>query len=61
MDSGSRFAVSHNWWDDQELFNFWLTDQFLLNSPSQRPILLLLDKYSSQFEPYYIQFAREHV
>ncbi len=58
--TGSRFAVSDNGWVDQELFNFWLTDHFLPNTPSQRPILLLLDGHSSHFEPYSIQFARTH-
>ena len=58
--SGSRFAVSDNGWVDQELFNFWLTDHFLPNAPSGRPLLLLLDGHSSHFEPYSIQFAMEH-
>ena len=58
--SGSRFAVSDSGWVDQELFNFWLTDHFLPNVPSLRPVLLLLDGHSSNFEPYSIQFAREH-
>ena len=58
--NGSRFAVSNNGWIDQELFNFWLTDHFLPNAPSHRPILLILDGHSSHFEPYSIQFAREH-
>ena len=58
--SGSRFAVSDSGWVDQELFNFWLTDHFLPNVPSRRPVLLLLDGHSSNFEPYSIQFAREH-
>ena len=58
--NGSRFAVSDNGWIDQELFNFWLTDHFLPNAPSHRPILLVLDGHSSHFEPYSIQFAREH-
>ena len=58
--SGLRFSVSDNGWVDQELFNFWLTDHFLPNVPSRRPDLLLLDGHSSHFEPYSIQFAREH-
>jgi hypothetical protein len=58
--SGSRFAVSDNGWVDQELFNYWLTNHFLPNSSSRRPLLLLLDGHSSHFEPYSIQFAREH-
>ncbi len=49
-----NFAVSDNRWVDQELFNFWLTDHFLPNSTSQRPILLLLDGHSSHFESYSI-------
>lgn len=58
--NGSRFAVSDNGWVDKELFNFWLTDHFLPNAASRRPLLLLLDGHSSHFEPYSIQFAREH-
>ena len=58
--NGSRFAVSDNGWVDQELFNFWLTNHFLPNASSRRPLLLLLDGHSSHFEPYSIQFAREH-
>ena len=58
--NGSRFAVSDNGWVDQELFNFWLTNHFLPNAVSRRPLLLLLDGHSSHFEPYSIQFAREH-
>ncbi len=58
--NGSRFAVSDNGWVDQELFNYWLTDHFLPNAPSRRPLLLILDGHSSHFEPYSIEFARKH-
>ena len=54
---GSRFAVSDNGWVDQELFNYWLTDHFIPNAPS---LLLILNGHSSHFEPYSIEFAREH-
>ena len=58
--SGSRYAVSHKGWVDQELFYCWLKDHLLLNAVSQRPLLLLLDGHSSHFEPNSIQFARDN-
>ncbi len=58
--NGSRFAVSDNGWVDQELFSFWLTDQFIPHATSRRPLLLILDGHSSHFEPYSIEFARSH-
>ncbi len=45
---------------DQELFHHWITDHFLPNAASRRPLLLLLDGHSSHFEPYSIQLARQH-
>ncbi len=57
--NGSRFAVSDNGWIDQELFKFWLSDHFLPNASSGRPLLLLLDGHSSHFEPCTIQHARD--
>ena len=58
--TGSRYVVSDNGWVDKELFNYWLTDHFLANASSHLPLLLLLHGHSSHFEPYSIQFAREH-
>ncbi len=57
--NGSRFAVSYNGWIDQELFKFWLSDHFLPNASSGRPLFLLLDGHSSHFEPCTIQHGRD--
>lgn len=57
---GSRFAVSDNGWIDQDLFHFWLTEQFLVHAVASRPLLLLLDGHSSHFKPETIRFAKDH-
>ena len=48
---GSRFAVSENGWVDHELFSFFLTEHFMTHAVSHRPLLLLLDGHSTNFEP----------
>ena len=57
---GTRFAVSDKGWIDQELFNFFLTEHFMANAVSHRPILLLLDGHSTHFELRSLQFAKEN-
>ena len=38
----------------------WLKDYFLRSAVSQHPLLLLLDRHSSHFEPQSIEFAEEN-
>ena len=47
---GTQFAVSDKGWIDQELFYRFLTEHFMANVVSCRPILLLLDGHSTHFE-----------
>ena len=57
---GSRFAVSDKGWIDQGLFFYFLTEHFMTNAVSHRPLLLLLDGHSTHFEPKSLQFARDN-
>ena len=57
---GTRFAVSDKGWIDQELFYRFLTEHFMANVVSRRPILLLLDGHSTHFELRSLQFAKEN-
>ena len=56
---GTRYAVCDNGWIDQELFHHWLDEHFLSNVTPHRPLLLLLDGHSSNFEPTCIEYARK--
>ena len=46
---GTRFGVSDKGWIDEELFYQFLTEHFMANVVSRRPILLLLDGHSTHF------------
>ena len=58
--SGSRYAVSDKGWVGQELFFYWLKEDFLQNAVSQHPLLLFLDGHSCHFEPNSIQFTKDN-
>ena len=51
--------MSDNGWIDMELFSFWMKDLFLPNIPPALTVLLLLDGYSSHYEPDTIRCAAE--
>ena len=58
--SGTRYGVSDKGWVDQGIFYLWLKDHVFPNAVSWRPLLLLLDRHSSHFEPQSIQFAKDN-
>ena len=44
---------------DQELFDKWISNDFLRHAPSASPILLLLDGHSSDYCPDAIRLAAQ--
>ena len=44
---GTVYGLSTKGWVDSELFRGWLVENFLIHAIGARPILLLLDGYSS--------------
>ena len=58
--SGSRYGVSDNGWVDHKLFSSFLTEHFITNAVSYRPLLLLLDGHSTHFEPKSLDLAKKH-
>jgi len=55
---GTIYGMSEWGWTNQELFLFWLKP-FLNYANPGRPLLLLLDGHSSQFELGTIELAKE--
>lgn len=54
---GTLHAFSSNGWIDQELFDIWFNNLFLLYAPSVRPLLLLMDGHSTHYCPETIRAA----
>ena len=54
---GTVYGLSTKGWIDQELFDLWFTNHFLLYAPLARPLLLLLDGHSSHYSPDTIRLA----
>ena len=48
---GTLHGFSVRGWMDRELFNLWFSKLFLHYAPKARPLLLLLDSYSSHYCP----------
>ena len=46
-------------WITTDLFDWWLTDQFLKHAVGARLLLLLLDGHSTHYQPYVVQNAKE--
>lgn len=53
------YGLSSNGWMDGELFHQWFTYQFLAHAPPSRPLLLLMNGYSSHFVPDAIRMVAE--
>ena len=51
------YGYSKKGWMDLELFHDWFSNHFLCYSPSERPLLLLMDGCSSHFCPDMIKIA----
>jgi len=45
-------------WIMMELFESWLSDQFLANAVSARPLLLILDGHNIHNQPEVIHYVR---
>ena len=56
----TRYGLSEKGWTDQGLFKGWLQEHFILHAVQGRPLLLIVDGYSSHYDPDTIRFAREH-
>ena len=54
---GTSYGLSTNGWVDSKLFKGWLLQYFVANAVGEHPILLLLDRHSSHFQPELVQFA----
>ena len=54
---GTLYGLSPKGWIDRSLFNDWFFDHFLLNIPTARPVLLLMDGHSSHYCPEVIRAA----
>ena len=44
------YGMSEKGWTDQELFYYWLTEQFIKHIPPTRPVIQLVDGHSSHYE-----------
>ena len=54
---GTLHAFSDNGWIDQDLFDTWFHNLFLLYAPSISPLLLLMDGHSTHYCPETIRAA----
>jgi hypothetical protein len=54
---GTIYGLSGNGWMDMELFHMWFCNHFLRYTPSVRPLLLLMDRHSSNYCPDTIRLA----
>ena len=54
------YGMSDSGWMDQELFASWFSHHFLEHAISTRPLMLILDSYSSHFTLDLVQTAAEH-
>ena len=53
------YGLSKSGWIDTELFELWFLKHFLDFAPSTRPLLWLLDGYSSHYQPAFIRAGAE--
>jgi len=53
------YSCSDKGWIKTELFESWLSDHFLTNAISARPLMLILDGHSTHNQPDVIRYARE--
>jgi len=57
---GTMYGCSDKGWITTDLFKSWLSDQFLINAVSARPLLLILDGHSTHNQPEVIRYAKEN-
>ena len=57
---GTQYGLSQNGWINNELFESWFIEHFIPNAVSARLLFLLLDGYSTHYQPQVIRFAMEH-
>uniref|UniRef100_A0A1X7UWI0 HTH CENPB-type domain-containing protein n=1 Tax=Amphimedon queenslandica TaxID=400682 RepID=A0A1X7UWI0_AMPQE len=48
---GTMNGLSDTGWMSSEIFLNWFTHHFLVHAPASRPLLLLLDSHSTQYNP----------
>ena len=53
------YGMSEKGWTDQELFYYWLTEQFVKHIPPTQPVILLVDGHSPHYEPESVRSAAE--
>jgi len=58
---GTMYRLSESGWMDAELFESWFDHHFLAHAPPMRPLLLLIDKRSSNFGCLVKKAAKEQV
>ena len=58
VGEGTYYGMSDKGWTDQELLKHWLKDHFLQYAVPNRPLLILLYRHRSHYEPASIQLAR---
>ena len=54
------YGCSDKGWITTDLFQSWLSDQFLTNAVGARPLLLILDGHSTHNQPEVIRYAIEN-
>ena len=56
---GTKYGLNDNGWITTELFEGWMTEHYLEHAVSQCPLFLLLDGYSTHYQPEVIFLTRE--
>ena len=57
---GTRYGFSEKGWMQGNLFNTWFKKHFITHAPASRPLLLLMDGYSSHLKLETIHFAADN-
>ncbi len=58
--SGTRYGLSESGWTNRESFLGWLEEHFLAHAVPSRPLLLLVDRHSSHYDPDSIRCACDY-
>jgi len=53
-------GCSDSGWITMELFEYWLVEHFLKHVVHECPLLLLLDRHSTRYQPDVVQFAKDN-
>ena len=54
---GTFYGLSDSGWMDSELFEGWFKNHFIPHAPPVRPLLLMLDRHSSHYQPELLRIA----